>query len=62
MKKRSKKQKEIDRSRYAEVYREGFEHGYQLGIRTEKMKGRGHDDNRVDKVDGQGTQTSTWRH
>lgn len=58
MDKRSKKRKEIERSRYAETFRDGFDHGFKMGYDQAKreMKGSGLNDNQMDKMDRQDDQ------
>lgn len=55
VKKRSVKQKAIDRAKDSGIYRDGFNHGYAMGYEQARMDARkdGQNDNQLDKVDRQ---------
>lgn len=57
MKKRTVKQKAIERAKWSEVFREGFDMGYRMA----KREG-GQNDNQLDKVDRYNNQKQTWQH
>jgi flagellar biosynthesis/type III secretory pathway protein FliH len=64
MKKRSVKQKAIDRAKDSGIYRDGFNHGYSMGYEQALMDARKGDtnDNQVDKMDRQDDSQETWSH
>jgi hypothetical protein len=65
VKKRSVKQKAIERAKWSDTFRDGFNHGYSMGYAQAKMeirKGEINNDNQVDKMDRQDDQETTWSY
>lgn len=64
MKKRSVKQKAIERAKWSETFKDGFNHGYDMGYKQgiREAEGSGSIDNRVDKLDRQNNQVEAWEH
>lgn len=64
MKKRSVKQKAIERAQWSDTFRDGFNHGYGMGYEQALMDARKGDtnDNQMDKMDRQDDQEKAWSY
>lgn len=62
MGKRSVKRKAIERAKWSDTFRDGFNHGYAMGYEQARMDARKGEvnDNQVEEVDRQDNQKTAW--
>lgn len=64
MHKRSKRQKHVERSRWAETFKDGFDHGFKMGYeqaRQDITNGKGETiDNQMDQMERQIDSLKAW--